>query len=169
MSYDLREQWLLAARRLSEKKGGDLCKLTRQKAKANHFHILPRIIIVMFVNSKIDKNVKDPKGISFGRDHHVLHVIPDRYPATVSRTNNLNKKIATWNVRTMYQSGKMDNIMKEVKRMKSNILDVCEVRWAQSGKLASEGTTGIYSRGTDHKHGVGTFLDGETAKCISGF
>jgi len=62
MSYDLREQWLFAGRRLSEKRGGDLCKLTRQKAKANHCRILPRIIMEMFVSSKIDNNVKDPKG-----------------------------------------------------------------------------------------------------------
>jgi len=79
----------------------------------------------------------------------VLQVIPDHYPATVCRTNNLNKRIATWNVRTMNQSRKMDNIMMEMKRMKINILGVCEVRWTQSGKLASEGTTFIYSGGTE--------------------
>ena len=48
----------------------------------------------------------------------MLQVIPDRYPATLCRTNNLNKRIATWNVRTMYQSGMVDNIMMEMKRMK---------------------------------------------------
>ena len=99
----------------------------------------------------------------------MLQVISDRYPATVCRTNNLNKRIATWNVKTMYQSGKMDNIMMEMKRMKINIFGVCEVRWTQSGKLASERTTFIYSGGTEHKHGVGIFLDEETAKCVSGF
>jgi len=62
---------------------------------------------------------------------------------------SLNKRIATWNVRTMNQSRKMDNIMMEMKRMKINILGVCEVRWTQSGKLASEGTTFIYSGGTE--------------------
>ena len=170
MSYDLREQWLFAGRRLSEKRGGNLCKLARQKAKANHCRILPRIIMVMFVNSKIDNNVKDPKGgVSFGRDHHVLQVITDRYSTTVCRTNNLNKRIATWNVRTMYQSGKMDSIVMEMKRMKINILGVCEVRWTQSGKLASEGTTFMYSGGTEHKHDIGIFLNEETAKCVSGF
>ena len=170
MSYDLREQWLFVGRRLSEKRGGDLCKLTRQKAKANHCRILPRIIMVMFVNSTIDNYVKDPKGgVSFGRDHHMLQVIPDRYPAAVCRTNYLNKRIATWNVRTMYPSGKMDNIMMEMKRMKINILGVCEVRWTQSGKLASEGTTFMYSGGIEHKHRVGIFLEEETAKCVSEF
>ena len=53
--------------------------------------------------------------------------------------------------------------------MKINILGVCEVRWTQSGKLASEGATFIYSGGTEHKHAVGIFLAEETAKCVSGF
>ena len=92
MSYDLRGQWLFVGRRLSGKRGGDLCKLTRQKAKANHCRILPCIMMVMSVNSKIDNNMKDPKGgVSFGRDHHVLQVIPDRYSMTACRTNNINE------------------------------------------------------------------------------
>jgi len=114
--------------------------------------------------------VKDTKGgVLFSRDHHLLQVIPDHYPTIVCRTNNVNKRIVTWAVRTIYKSGKMDNIMMEMKRMKINILGVCEVRWTQSGKLASEGTTFIYSGGSEHKHGVGIFLDEETAKCVSGF
>ena len=34
----------------------------------------------------------------------------------------------------MYQSGKMDSIIMEMKRMKISILSVCEVRWKKSGK-----------------------------------
>ena len=117
MSYDLRGQWLFTGRGLSGKRGGDLYKLARQKAMANHFRILPCTIMVVFANSRKDNNVKDPKGgVSFGRDHHVLQVIPDRYPATVCRNSKFNKNIATWNVRTMYQSGKMDNILVEMRR-----------------------------------------------------
>ena len=126
--------------------------------------------MVMLVNSMKVNNVKDPKGrVSFGRDHHVLQVIPDRYPATVCRNSKFNSRIATWNVRTMYQSGKMDNIIMEMKRMKISILGVCEVRWKKSGKVTSEGTTFIYSGGMEHKHGVGIFFDESTAKCVSGF
>ena len=74
--------------------------------------------------------MKDTKGgVLFSRDHHLLQVIPDHYPTIVCRTNNVNKRIVTWAVRTIYKSGKMDNIMMEMKRMKINILGVCEVRW----------------------------------------
>ena len=116
MSYYLRGQLLFTGRRLSEKRGGGLCKLSRQKAKANHCRILPCIIMVILVNSTKVNNVKDPKGrVSFGRDHHVLQVIPDRYPAPVCRYSKCNSRIAIWNVRNMYQSGKMDNIIMEMK------------------------------------------------------
>ena len=117
MSYDLRGQWLFTGKRLSGKRAGDLCKLTQQKAMANHCHILPCIIMVVFVNSRKDNNVKDPKGgVSFRRDHHVLQVMPDRYPATVCRNSKFNKNIAIWNVRTMYQSGKIDYTLVEMRR-----------------------------------------------------
>ena len=115
--------------------------------------------MAMLVKSMKVNNVKDPKGrVSFGRDHHVLKVIPDRYPATVCRNSKFTSRIATWNVRTTYQSGKMDNIIMEMKRMKISILGVCEVRWTKSGKVTSEGTTFTYSGGMEHKHSVGIFF-----------
>ena len=43
-----------------------------------------------------------------GRDCHVRQVIPDRHPATVR--NNTTLKVATWNVRTLFQNGKFDNV-----------------------------------------------------------
>lgn len=49
-------------------------------------------------------------GVSFGRDYHALQVIPDRHQATVA------KSVSTWNVRTMHQSGKMENVLKEMRR-----------------------------------------------------
>ena len=70
----------------------------------NYCRILPCIIMVIFVNSRKDNNVNDPKGgVSFSRDHRVLQVIPDRYPASVCRNSKFNKSIATRNVRTKYQ------------------------------------------------------------------
>ena len=113
-------QWLLTGRRLSGKRDGDLRKLTRQKVKANHCRILPCIIMVMLLNSTKVNIVKDPKGgVSFGRDHHKLQMIPDRYPVPVCRNYTFNNRIATGNVRAMYRSGNMDNIIMEMKRMKT--------------------------------------------------
>ena len=90
---------------------------------------MPCIIIVMLVNSRKNNNVKNPKGwVLFCSDHHVLQVIPDRYPATVCRNSKFNKNIVTSNLRTIYQSGKMDNIMMKMSGKKSSLLGVCEVR-----------------------------------------
>ena len=44
-----------------------------------------------------------------GRDCHVRQVIPDRHPATVRNKTTL--KVATWNVRTLFQNGKFYNVI----------------------------------------------------------
>ena len=110
--------------------------------------------MVMLVNSTKVNKVKDPKGrVLFCRDHHVLQVIPDCMHATVCRNSKFNSRIATWNVTTMYQGGRMDNNDGN-ERMKITILGFCGVRWKQSENVKSEGTTFIYSGGMEHKHGV---------------
>ena len=37
-------------------------------------------------------------------------------------------KIATWNVRTLYQEGKIENVIKEMDRMNLNIVGLAETR-----------------------------------------
>ena len=43
--------------------------------------------------------------------------------------------IGTWNVRTLYQSGKLDNATQEMNRMSIDILGLSEVRWAENGRI----------------------------------
>jgi len=72
---------------------------------------------------KIKKSSKNVNGVkdsghkngvvSPGRDCHERHVVPDRYPAT-SR-NNKAKNIASWNVRTLLEKGKLENVKQEMK------------------------------------------------------
>ena len=52
-----------------------------------------------------------------------------------------NFKIATWNVRTMHQEGKLDNIIQEMKRMEIKILGIAELRWNNSGLIKKNGFT----------------------------
>ena len=99
----------------------------------------------------------------------MLQVIPNRHPVTINHNNNFSRRMATWNVRIIYQSGKTDNIIIEMRRLNISILRVCEVRWTQSGKLRSEGTTVIYLGGILHKNHVGIFLDEKSAKSLCGF
>lgn len=46
-----------------------------------------------------------------------------------------DRRIATWNVRTLLQCGKNDNLKIEMARMKIDILGVSEVRWPEAGDI----------------------------------
>ena len=105
-------------------------------------------------------------GASFGRDGHAPQVTPGRHHTTAMGNS---RRIATWNIRSMYQSGKMDNIIMEMKRLNISIMGVCEVRWTGAGKLQSDDVTFIYSCGEKHQYGVGVFLDKECAQSLCGF
>ena len=45
------------------------------------------------------------------------------------------KKIATWNVRTLYQTGKVVQVIKESENYNLAILGVTKMRWTGSGKI----------------------------------
>ena len=49
------------------------------------------------------------------------------------KSNRDALKIETWNVRTLYQSGKIDNCMMEMERLQIDVLGLAEVRWTESG------------------------------------
>ena len=90
--------------------------------------------------------------ISLGRDRHGRQVAPDRHQAT--SCNNKSKTIATWNVTTLLEKGKLDNVKHEMSRMKVNILGISEDRWKGAGEFESDGYKVIYSGGDKHERGV---------------
>ena len=72
-------------------------------------------------------------------------------------------KIGTWNVRTLYQSGKSLQVAKEMDRYNLQILGLSEVRWNTSGMTTlTSGHTIIYSGNPNdndiHDKGVGFAL-----------
>jgi len=124
------------------------------------------------INVKISNPDNGVKGVlrentSLGRDGHARQVILDRQQATV-RNKNLFK-IGTWNVRTMFQKGKLENIKKEMQRLQLNVLGLCEVRWTGAGSFRTDNFTLFYSGGDQHERGVGILLDKETSKSVKGF
>jgi len=94
---------------------------------------------------------------------------PDRNPATAVIRDKTTIKIGTWNVRTLYQSGKLENVKQEMTRLGVNILGVCETRWKNTGDFVSGEHRMIYSGGETHERGVGLILDKERAKCVQGY
>ncbi|GFO25050.1 craniofacial development protein 2-like [Plakobranchus ocellatus] len=65
---------------------------------------------------------------SFGRDSHVQQVAPGRHPVSARKSNiDQISKIATWNVRTLHQKGKLENFIKEMDRINFSILGLTEI------------------------------------------
>ena len=144
-----------------------------KKATENHFtKSSPRTIMVKSHISKfVDKGVKGTHpsrgGSSPGKDSHVLQVDPDRHPATVRNRSII--RVATWNVRTLYQSGKLENVKQEMTRLNINILGISETRWSKSGHFMIDGFKMIYSGGDKHERGVGLLMDSDISKCVLGY
>lgn len=75
----------------------------------------------------------------------------------VLRITGRKINIATWNVRSMYASGKLANTIKEMKRLNIEILGISEMRWPQSGKCVS-GNYIVYHSGSNQRNETGTAL-----------
>lgn len=82
-----------------------------------------------------------------------------------------NVRIGSWNVRTMYQAGKIHNAIKEMDRMNISILGINEMRWPDSGNINIENHKVLYSGSTTgtHEYGVGIILAEKMAKSIKNF
>ena len=77
-------------------------------------------------------------------------------------------RLGTWNVRTMYQSGKTDQVAREFQAYKLDILGLSETRWLGMGQIRMRGgETVIYSghedEDSDHTEGVAFMLSRKAA------
>jgi len=83
----------------------------------------------------------------------------DRHPATAVKESKANSiKLATWNVRTLYQAGRLENLKQEMQALDIDILGVCETRWTGNGKFNSDDFVMLYSGGETHSNGVGIIM-----------
>ena len=87
----------------------------------------------------------------------------------VMKTQGKLLNIGTWNVRTLFQPGKLDNLIQELNHMKIDIMGIAETRWTDTGKIVKDDYTMTYSGGKDHKNGVGIILKNEVAKSLIGY
>ena len=68
-------------------------------------------------------------------------------------------KIGTWNVRTLYQSGRLAQVLREMEAYGLDVLGISEIRWTGQGQTTNNGVTILYSgRENAHTHGVGILL-----------
>jgi len=76
------------------------------------------------------KGCKSAKDVpSLGRDVDLWQVTPNRQSGTATQQQKLKTlRIGTWDVRILYQKGKLDDVIQEMQRMKIVILGIAEVR-----------------------------------------
>ncbi|XKL61603.1 hypothetical protein PGB90_001436 [Kerria lacca] len=55
--------------------------------------------------------------------HRVRRILP-----AANDTSRMRMQIGTWNVRSFYKAGKLDNLVQEMERMQIDILAICEHR-----------------------------------------
>ena len=68
-------------------------------------------------------------------------------------------RVGSWNVRTLYQAGKLQQVLREMGNYKVERLCVSEARWIDSGKRTlSSGHTILYSGRSDNQHRGGVAI-----------
>lgn len=78
------------------------------------------------------------------------------------------RKIATWNVRSLYTSGKAHNVIREMKRLNIDFLGISGMRWPNNGHCVID-QHHVYYTGNDDSHiynGVGVIVNEEVNRCM---
>ncbi|XP_048759317.2 craniofacial development protein 2-like [Ostrea edulis] len=83
-------------------------------------------------------------------------------------------RLATWNIRTMYEAGRTAQVAKEMKHYNTCLLGLSETRWLQTGQLRlTTRETLLYSGHTTerapHTKGVGLMLSPEAQRALIGW
>ena len=75
--------------------------------------------------------------------------------------------IATWNVRTMSDCGKLEQVRMEAERLNLDVLGLAETRWTSSGQVNTNGWM-LYYVGDDnvHQRGVGFLVSPKTVRSV---
>lgn len=84
-------------------------------------------------------------------------------------TAKTRMKIGFWNVRTMFDTGRLAQVTAEMHRYGLDVIGVSESRWTGSGKLrTATGETVLYSGREDNQHseGVAIILKKGVEKCL---
>ena len=62
------------------------------------------------------------------------------------KTRNEFLRVGTWNVRTLYKAGKLDNLRQEFAKFKLDILGIAETHWTERGIIQGEESVFIHTQ-----------------------
>ena len=94
--------------------------------------------------------------------------LSDRTPSSSARS----LRIASWNVRTLYEAGKCVQATREMQRYRLDILGVSETHWIQSGqKKLRSGELVLFSGKEEgiHEEGVAIILSKRVQRTLRGW
>uniref|UniRef100_A0A0L8FSI8 Endonuclease/exonuclease/phosphatase domain-containing protein n=1 Tax=Octopus bimaculoides TaxID=37653 RepID=A0A0L8FSI8_OCTBM len=123
-------------------------------------------------NSMLEDNdvkeacLSNEDGSSPSRAFHDQQKGPDCQQTTVSNRSTI--RVGTWNVRTLYQSGKLEHVKQEMMRLTIDILGKNKTSWLNDGDFNIDDFKMIYTSGNKHEKGIGLLLDSDMAKCVLG-
>lgn len=125
------------------------------------------------------------EAVASGQNDYVQQVASDHHQATVCGQNSHGEqvaagqnatarsdrkfKIGTWNVNTLHQPGKLDNLKRETENIGVDLSGVSEVRYMAAGMLKDGKWKFFYSGGDNHQYGVGILVRGRMADAVSGW
>ena len=86
------------------------------------------------------------------------------------RMKTMEFNIATWNIQSMLQAGKMEEIAVELKKYNIKITALQEVKWPHDGWIKKKNYI-LYSglKTSRVQHGTGFLITGCATQCIIGF
>lgn len=94
----------------------------------------------------------------------------------ISQPEVCNKicRVATWNVKSLYQAGKLDNAIKEMRRLDVSIMGISEVRWKGANVLRRDDASVYYScstcdEDTHHRNGVAVIVSKALDKSVKNY
>ena len=80
-----------------------------------------------------------------------------------------NPLLGAWNVRTLSQTGKLTQLIREFDNYMLHILGISEMRWKGSDKIIKEVKTTLYSGNEEiHRNGVRIILSNEASRSLMG-